>query len=263
MAPVSRAPDVEVVVITVQITEETIMVKVLVSGARGRMGTEVVAAVNAAEDLEYLGGTGRDDDLRDVIQRLRPDVVVDFTPAGCGYEHTKVIIEAGARPVIGTSGFDARQVEELQEIAAQRGIGGVIAPNFALGAVLMMKFAREAARYLPDAEIIESHHQLKKDAPSGTAIRTAELIDEGRISHAEPATTDLAARGHLVHETPIHSVRLPGIIARQEIVFGGNAETLTIIHNSLHRSSFMPGVCLACRKVMSVDRVFYGLEHLL
>jgi len=239
------------------------MVKVVINGASGKMGQEAVKAVRAADGLELVGELGRSDHLASALSSLTPDVVVDFTVAGLGFNNTKTILEAGARPVIGTSGFTQSQVEELKAIAAEKGLGGVIAPNFALGAVLMMKFAREAVRYLPHVEILELHHDKKKDAPSGTAVRTAELLSEVRPSGVRIEGDPSPARGESVREIPVHSVRLPGFIAKQSVIFGGLSETLTIEHQSIHRESFMPGVCLACHKVMTVDTLVYGLEELL
>ena len=168
--------------------------------------------------------------------------------------------------MIGTSGLLPEQVKELQDLAHQKNIGGIIAPNFAIGAVLMMKFASEAARFMPDVEILELHHEKKADAPSGTAIKTAALIAESRNNIPEPIEEKeilTGARGARANEVPVHSVRLPGKVAHQEVIFGGKSQTLTIRHDSIHRDSFMPGVCLACKKVMDLDELVYGLEHIL
>ncbi|AJQ92149.1 4-hydroxy-tetrahydrodipicolinate reductase [Gynuella sunshinyii] len=242
------------------------MIRVMVNGARGRMGSEVVKAVSQDADLEFVGGTDREDDLAARIAELKPDVVVDFTIASIGFENAKTIIAAGVSPVIGTSGFQQHQVEELQALAAEQKLGGLIAPNFSLGAVLMMKFSALAAKYLPDVEIIEAHSPQKEESPSGTSIRTAELIAGARVSAATPTSRKellAGARGASLHDVPVHSVRLPGVVAQQTVFFGGLSETLKIEHNSQHRESFMPGVCLACKKVGSREQLLYGLEHLL
>ncbi len=242
------------------------MIRVLVNGARGRMGQEAVSAVKAEEGLELVAETDIGDDLARAIRENRTQVVVDFTTASAGFANAKIIIEAGARPVIGTSGFREEQVRELQVLAKARETGGVIAPNFAIGAVLMMKFAQEAAKYLPHVEVIELHHDGKADSPSGTAVRTVELINQVRqkqVSTVKESFVISGARGAELGGVHIHSVRLPGLVAHQQVIFGGAAQTLTIQHDSLHRKSFMPGVVLACKKVVTVTELFYGLENLL
>ncbi|MEC8282984.1 MAG: 4-hydroxy-tetrahydrodipicolinate reductase [SAR324 cluster bacterium] len=242
-------------------------IRVLVNGAKGRMGQEVVKAVTVASDLELVDQTDLGDDLIARIKASQAQAVVDFTTAAVAFENTLKILEAGVHPVIGTSGLLAEQVAELQQLAEDKGIGGLIAPNFAIGAVLLMKYAQDAARYLLDVEVIELHHNRKADAPSGTAVKTAQLIAEARkeIPKALVEEKELfeGARGSEVHGVRVHSLRLPGLVAHQEVIFGGTGETLTIRHDSIHRESFMPGVCLACRKVIGTQQLFYGLEHLL
>ena len=218
------------------------MINVVVSGAAGRMGETTCRAVEAADDMALVGradpllGTA----LQDVIADA--DVVVDFTEPDAAVPNARICLEAGVHCVMGTTGADLSQLE---------GAGGAnvcAAPNFALGAVLMMEAAKLIARHLPECEIVELHHERKLDAPSGTAKRTAELI---------------AAAGGRVHE-PIHSVRLPGLVAHQEVVFGGVGQTLSIRHDSISRESFMPGVLLAVRRVAQLERSpTIGLEHLL
>ena len=242
-------------------------IRVLVNGAKGRMGQEVVKAVTAAADLELVDQTDLEDDLIARIKASQAQAVVDFTTAAVAFENTLKILEAGVHPVVGTSGLLAEQVAKLQQLAQDKGIGGLIAPNFAIGAVLLMKYAQDAAKYLPDVEVIELHHNRKADAPSGTAVKTAQLIAEARqeIPKALVEEKELfeGARGSEVHGVRVHSLRLPGLVAHQEVIFGGTGETLTIRHDSIHRESFMPGVCLACRKVIGTQQLFYGLEHLL
>lgn len=242
-------------------------IRVLVNGAKGRMGQEVVKAVTAAADLELVDQTDLGDDLIARIKASQAQAVVDFTTAAVAFENTRKILEAGVHPVVGTSGLLAEQVAELQQLAKDKDIGGLIAPNFAIGAVLLMKYAQDAAKYLPDVEVIELHHNRKADAPSGTAVKTAQLIAEARqeIPKAPVEEKELfeGARGSEVHGVRVHSLRLPGLVAHQEVIFGGTGETLTIRHDSIHRESFMPGVCLACRKVIGTQQLFYGLEHLL
>ena len=242
------------------------MIKVLVNGANGRMGKEAVNAINNDAALNLVGEIDYKDDLTATITSLKPDVVVDFTAASSGFENTKIILNAGARPVIGTSGFVEAQVDELKALSKETSLGGLIAPNFSVGAVLMMKFAAEAAKYLPDVEVIEAHSPQKEESPSGTGLRTAEMIAAARTSSPQ-ITSDKelveGARGADLHNVKLHSIRLPGVVAQQTVFFGGLSETLKIEHNSQHRESFMPGVVLACKKVVERDELVYGLEHLM
>lgn len=242
------------------------MINVLVNGAKGRMGQQTVRAIEADPELKLVAETDVGDDFRRILKSSRAKVAVDFTAVEAGLQNTAIIIEAGVRPVIGTSGFTEAEVEHLKHLAAAQRLGGVIAPNFAIGAVLMMKFAAEAAKYLPQAEILETHHDKKTDSPSGTAIRTAELIAQARTARP-PELPDKAvipgARGAALNGVPIHSMRLSGVVAQQMVVFGGVGQTLTLEHNSINRESFMPGVCLACKRVVGISELVYGLENLL
>ena len=242
------------------------LISVLINGSRGRMGQESVKAITEDQELDLVAQTDLGDNLSDTIRQVKAQVVVDFTTAAVVMENAVTIIESGARPVIGTSGLLPEQVGNLQELCNKHNNGGVIVPNFAVGAVLMMKYAQDAAKYFPNAEVIELHHDDKADAPSGTAIKTANLltgssksiqkkIDEKEILHG--------ARGAKSQNVRIHSVRLPGLVAHQEVIFGGQSQTLKIRHDSIHRDSFMPGVCLACKKVIHLKELVYGLEHLL
>jgi 4-hydroxy-tetrahydrodipicolinate reductase len=222
------------------------MTRVVVSGAAGRMGEAVCEAVDEVEDLELAGRAdpALDTRLEDLLGGA--DVVVDFTTPETAVDNAVACIGAGAHCVIGTTGFDLDELRSRVEEGAEGNV--FVAPNFAIGAVLMMRFAAEAARHMPETEIVELHHDRKVDAPSGTAKRTAELV---------------AAAGGNVHQ-PIHSVRLPGLVAHQEVILGGEAQTLTIRHDSIDRRSFMPGVLLAVRRVAELpDRVTVGLEALL
>ena len=223
------------------------MIRVGVSGADGRMGQAVCEAVEGADDMEL---SGRADPSLDVPvgDLLEPsDVVVDFSTPGSAPENVRECLAAGVHAVVGTTGFDLDALRS--EVERADGEARVfVAPNFAIGAVLMMRMAREAAPHMPECEIVELHHERKVDAPSGTAKRTAELIREA---------------GGNVHE-PIHSIRLPGLVAHQEVVFGGEGQTLSIRHDSIDRRSFMPGVLLAVRRVGGLpDRFTVGLEALL
>lgn len=242
------------------------MIKVLVNGANGRMGSEAVKAISNDPALTIVGEIDYQDDLAATIQQLKPQVVVDFTAASAGFDNTQTILNNGACPVIGTSGFVESQVAQLQALSHAKGLGGLIAPNFSVGAVLMMKFAAEAAKYLPDVEVIEAHSPQKEESPSGTGLRTAEMIAAARTA-APQQTSDKelieGARGAELEGVKLHSIRLPGVVAQQTVFFGGLSETLKIEHNSQHRESFMPGVVLACKKVVERNQLVYGLEHLM
>ena len=242
------------------------MIKVGVLGARGRMGSEVVKAVSTAPDLVLTAALDIGDSL-EVLITSGTEVVVDFTVPDSVMANLEFLISNGISAVVGTTGFDKATIVELEALlTADPKVGVLIAPNFAIGAVLMMEFAQKAARYFESAEIIELHHPEKIDAPSGTATRTAELMTAARQESELAAMPDATsngidgARGSLVGEIPVHSVRLRGLVAHQEVLLGGQGETLTIRHDSLDRSGFMPGVLLAVRKVVSNPGLTVGLE---
>ncbi len=242
------------------------VIPVLINGAKGRMGQEAVRAVQAEPDLRLVGVTDLGDPLDEAIRRTKAAVVVDFTNPSSASRNTETILRCGARPVVGTTGFLPADITRLAALAEELRLGGLIAPNFAIGAVLLMRFAAEAARFLPDVEIIELHHDQKADAPSGTAVKTAELIAERRGTPPRPIRQEESipgVRGGRVLGIPIHSVRLPGFVAHQEVLLGGLGQVLTLRHDSLSRASFMPGVLLAVRKAPDLDRLYYGLEHIL
>jgi 4-hydroxy-tetrahydrodipicolinate reductase len=196
-----------------------------------------------------------------------PEVFVEFAPGRVAAEHALAVLEAGVRPVVGSTGIPEDEVERIGRLAEERGVGAVIAPNFAMGAVLMMEFARTAARFFPHAEVVELHHDRKRDAPSGTGLRTARLIAQARGDPPAPAVQEEevlpGARGAAGEGVRIHSVRLPGLNAHQEVIFGGPGQTLTIRHDSLGEESFMPGLLLAIRRVRELVGLARGLEHLL
>lgn len=242
------------------------MIRVAVNGANGKMGAESVSAIKADAALELVGAYNDSNDLATKIVADKADVVVDFTTPHVAYANTKTIIESGAHPVIGTTGFTPEQITELKELSQSLKRGGIIAPNFAIGAILMMQFAKDCATYFPHVEIIEYHHNHKADAPSGTAIKTAELIAENRkVPTATVAEKEMikGARGGQCQDIPIHSVRLPGIVANQQVIFGGDGQTLSITHDTINRQAFMPGVVLACKAVKTLDTLVYGLENIL
>ena len=243
------------------------MIKVGVLGARGRMGAEVVAAVEAAADCQLVAALDLGDSL-DQLASSGAQVVVDFTTPDSVMANLEFLITHKIHGVIGTTGFDDARLAKLKSLSsAHPEVGVLIAPNFAIGAVLMMEFAAKAAKYFESAEIIELHHPNKVDAPSGTASRTAELIAAARKEAKLPAMPDATstsldgARGALVGDVPVHSVRLRGLVAHQEVLFGGLGETLSIRHDSLDRAGFMPGVLLGIRSVISRPGVTFGLEH--
>ncbi|MFG6148711.1 4-hydroxy-tetrahydrodipicolinate reductase [Halobacillus sp. B23F22_1] len=262
-------------------------IKCIVAGPRGKMGSEALRMIEKDEQLTLTGCIDRKHDginVKDVdglpkldapiftdaevcLQEVEADVLIDLTTPEFGYKHTKLALEQNVRPVVGTTGFSDGQLEELRSLAAEKQLGAVIAPNFAIGAVLMMQFSKWAAKHFPDVEIIEKHHDQKLDAPSGTAVKTAQLIQEEREAHKQghenETETMTGARGAEFEGMRIHSMRLPGLVAHQEVVFGNLGETLTIKHDSHHRESFMSGVKLAATEVMKLDVLVYGLEHLL
>ncbi len=263
-------------------------IRVVVSGAAGRMGRAAVRTIAAQSDLRVVGAVGRTRALGedagivagavalnvaigsdlDVLLSLMPtDVLVEFAPGQAAVAHARAAVARGVRPVIGASGLSPQDVEALSTLCESRGVGGVIAPNFALGAVLMMQFARAAARYFPHVEVIELHHDRKRDAPSGTAAKTAQMIADARGEAPAPKVqeevTAAGARGGTVGGVRVHSVRLPGLVAHQEVIFGGPGQALTIRHDSFNEESFMPGLLLAIRRVMTLGALVYGLENLL
>jgi 4-hydroxy-tetrahydrodipicolinate reductase len=243
-------------------------INVLVNGAFGRMGQMTVKALTDHPNLTVVGQTGREYDLKKSILDSRAEVVVDFTHPSSVFANAMIIIEAGARPVIGTSGLTQEQIKRLKEECEKLGRGAIIAPNFSIGAVLMMKYAKEIVKRMPHVEIIEMHHPDKADSPSGTALRTAQLITEDKALSINPNNlssleTIPGARGATHQGVPIHAVRLPGLLAHQQIIFGGSGETLTLRHDSLDRQCFMGGVCFACERVTTLDLLVYGLEELL
>jgi 4-hydroxy-tetrahydrodipicolinate reductase len=263
------------------------MLRVMVCGAYGKMGHEVMKAVHADEQLTLVGAvdvrSGFDDigdligsdkmgiivgnDLRTVILEAKPQVMVDFTNPQAVMPNIRTAISLGVSPVVGTTGITEAQIEEVRELCARTKVNAVISPNFSVGAVLMMKLAKEAARFFPQVEIIELHHDQKLDAPSGTAMLTAQLIAQQRgylhQGHHDEVEKLPGARGGELSGIRLHSVRLPGLVAHQEVIFGGVGQTLTIRHDSISRESFMPGILLACKNVLTTEGLVYGLEKLM
>ncbi len=241
-------------------------IRVGVLGARGRMGAEVVKAVSNSSDLELVAQL----DLGDSVDQLlinKAEVVVDFTTPDSVMKNLEFLISNDIHAVVGTTGFDQARIDSLTKVLSKHPqVGVLIAPNFAIGAVLMMEFAEKAARYFDSAEIIELHHPAKVDAPSGTAARTAELMTQARKESSMKPMPDATkqsldgARGSKVGDIPIHSIRAQGLVAHQEVLFGGVGETLTIRHDSLDRAGFMPGVLLGIRSVVKNPGLTHGLD---
>ena len=240
------------------------MIRVGVVGAAGRMGSAVCAAVDAADNMEVLATV----DLGDSLELVDDcDVVVDFTAPDVVMQTLRHCIPAGVHVVVGTSGFDSARLTEVEQLlAGHPEVGVLVAPNFSIGAVLMMRFAATAAPFFESVEVIEMHHPDKVDAPSGTAVRTAEMISQARAGRPSPDATTTAldgARGAGVDDVTVHSVRLRGLVAHQEVLLGGVGETLTIRHDSLDRASFMPGVLLGVREVGQHPGLTAGLDSFL
>jgi 4-hydroxy-tetrahydrodipicolinate reductase len=263
-------------------------IRVFVSGAGGKMGQEVVRTVLQQEDMQLVGAS--DTRLQGIdigyaigishvgidisgpleanqLRETQTDVLVDFTNPQSVLKNAKCAISTGVIPVLGTTGLDDADISEIRELADREKTGAFIAPNFSIGAILMMRFAQEAAKYLPHVEIIELHHDQKLDAPSGTALKTIEWISEVRKpmvqGHPNEYEKFPGSRGGEVDGIRIHSVRLPGFIAHQEVIFGGLGQALTIRHDAFSRETYMPGVMLAIRKSSALTNLVIGLENFL
>jgi 4-hydroxy-tetrahydrodipicolinate reductase len=241
--------------------------RVGVLGAKGKVGATMVQAVEAAEDLTFTAGVDAGDELS-LFTDSHTEVVIDFTHPDVVMDNLKFLIDKGIHAVVGTTGFTDDRVSQVKDwVAGKPGAAVLIAPNFAIGAVLCMHFATQAARFFESVEVIELHHPQKADAPSGTAGRTARLIAEARKGlppNPDATSTGLeGARGADVDGVPVHSVRLAGLVAHQEVLFGTQGETLTIRHDSLDRTSFVPGVLLAVREIREHPGLTVGLEPFL
>ncbi|NBU32666.1 MAG: 4-hydroxy-tetrahydrodipicolinate reductase [Actinobacteria bacterium] len=243
-------------------------IKVAVLGARGRMGTTVCEAIQASPNHELVASVDLGDDLTSIVT-AGAQVAVDFTVPDSVISNLEFLIRNGVHAVVGTTGFDATRIEQVNRLVSAGSSNVLIAPNFGIAAVLMMQFAKSAAPYFDSVEIVELHHPRKADAPSGTARRTAELIAQARTeagSDAMPdATTEAlsGARGAIVDGVRIHSIRAEGLLAHQEVIFGGSGESLTLRHDSYSRESFMPGVLLAVSRICETPGLTIGLENLL
>ncbi|OEH84827.1 4-hydroxy-tetrahydrodipicolinate reductase [Desulfuribacillus stibiiarsenatis] len=262
-------------------------IKVAVSGANGKMGQEVlkmvindpelelVAAIDLKMDAIDVGlvlgmdtvGINFENNIEQSLMRCHADVLIDFTNPQAVHHNIKTAIQYGVYPVVGTTGLQLEEIKEFDRLLKERELGGIFAPNFAIGAILMMRFAEQAAKYMPHVEIIELHHDQKIDAPSGTALKTAEMIKAQRKSIKQGLENEYekipGSRGGEYDGFRIHSVRLPGFVAHQEVIFGSQGQVLSIKHDSIHRESFMPGVNLAVKKVKDFVGAIYGLENLI
>ncbi len=261
--------------------------RVVVVGALGRMGMETVKAIEQDEDLELVAAvdikakgesiseiTGIKgssiiihNDLETALEETKPQVLVDFTNPQAVFNNVRTALVRGVTSVVGTTGLNQVELNQLEKLALEHDVGVAVIPNFAIGAVLMMKFAQEAAKYFPDVEIIEIHHDKKMDAPSGTAIKTAELISQNRPQRPPRNVMEMekitGCRGGNMDQIRIHSVRLPGFVAHQEVIFGGIGQSLTIRHDSYDRVGFMPGVLMVIKRMLNRKGLVYGMENLL
>ena len=243
--------------------------KIVVNGACGRMGREVVkTVVNETDDL-LVGVCDNNNigDLLETIKETKPDVIIDFTTPSVVMENIRIGLRNGVNMIVGTTGITDVDLKSIEKMTEENNVNALIVPNFAVGAILMMRFAAEAAKYLDSVEIIELHHDQKVDAPSGTAVKTADLINKNRKKYNDKKVQEIekltGARGADADGIKIHSVRLPGLVAHQEVIFGAQGQSLLIKHDSYNRKSFMPGVRLALQKINNISGLVYGLEKLL
>lgn len=260
------------------------MTAIVITGAAGNMGQAAVKAINQASDLELVAaitrqtGLGQDagtfaglktplgislsDKLAPALKQAKAGVLVELTQGEAAYQHATQALEAGVSVVLGATGLSANQLEDLRQLSEKQQTGIVVAPNFSIGALLMMHFAEYASQYFDWAEIIELHHQHKRDAPSGTALKTAQMMSAANPNF-QTASPGFAARGDQSTAIPIHSVRLPGLLAHQEVILGGLGQTLTLRHDSLDRDSFMPGLLKAIAAVQTISHYVYGLDQVI
>jgi len=262
-------------------------INIIIAGPRGKMGSEAIQMIQHDPKLNLVACIDRKnngkmlneidqltsldvpifEDPEECFKSIPADVFLDLTIPDVGFEHTKIALQCEVRTVIGTSGFSEEQIDLLTTIAEANKVGCIIAPNFAIGAILMMQFAKQAALFFPDIEIIEKHHDQKLDAPSGTAMKTIDMIRETREpktqGHPNEQETLSGARGGDIDGIKVHSLRLPGLVAHQEVIFGRSGQTLTIKHDSLSRDSFMDGINLAINHVMKLDKLVYGMENII
>jgi len=258
-------------------------IKVIVAGALGKMGKMAVETfLNNKDRFEIKAGIVRNlkeidsnslkyfeeqgvklsDNLEHELHQGDADVLVELTTPDSVFKNSKLALENGVRPVIGATGLNDEDILDLSKRSQNAQTGAIIAPNFAIGAILMMKFSAEAVKYMDRYEIIERHHENKVDSPSGTAIKTAKLMSDNKVKENQVSFKDQKARGELYYDIPIHSLRVQGYVASQEVIFGGLGQTLKISHDTIDRSSFMPGILLSSEKVMQLNKLVYGLENI-
>ena len=243
-------------------------IRVAVTGHRGKVGSLLAAALQGDPGIEYVGGVGTGDDLAAFLKKTRPQALVDFTRPSVALHNALAAVAAGAAPVVGTSGIPADGIDKLEVACNEKGLGGIVAPNFAIGAVLMMYLAEIAAPHFDAAEIVEMHRAAKLDAPSGTALATAKRLAARRgdkpFAHKKVEKETLAGtRGGEEGNIAVHSIRLPGFVADQEVIFGLPGQTLTVAHRTTSREAYVPGVLLAIRRVTGEPRFYRGLDELL
>lgn len=261
------------------------MIRLGVVGANGKMGTQVVNLTLSDKNFELVCavdkfGAGKqlsenvfvEENLKDTLVKRKPDIVVDFTQPSVVYENIKVYMEQKVKSVIGTTGLTKVQIEEIEKMSKENNVGIIIAPNFSIGAILMMKFAAKASKYFNNAEIIEYHHNQKKDAPSGTSIKTAQMMIKNnnnfKLGNCAETETIEGARGGNYNENgigniQIHSLRMPGFVASQEVLFGSDGQILKIHHDTINRECYMSGVALAIKHLYNNNEFIYGLENIL
>lgn len=263
------------------------MKKIIITGATGRMGLEAIRTVLAHTDKYQLLGAiaspqskylGQDigvlancpacnikvtNNLEDILKANQIDIVLDLSVPESVYNNAVLALKYNARPILGATGFTEENIQSLKEISTQKNLSVIIAPNFAIGAILMMEVSKKIAQYMPNVEIIEYHHDQKLDNPSGTAVKTAKLLSEVIKSPAKELSDNTEPRGELVDNIRVHSIRMPGMLAHQEVIFGEQGQTLTIRHDTLNRTAFMPGVLLCLDKITNIQGLIYGLENLL
>ncbi len=244
-------------------------IKVSVLGAKGKMGSEVVKAINSAQDLELVASIDQNDSF-DLVKNSGSSVAVDFTTPDSVMKNIELLIKSGISPIVGTTGIDDKKLELIKKLSAEHGnIPVRVVPNFSVGAILMMRFAKMATKFYDSVEIIEYHHTHKVDAPSGTAVRTAKLIAQERKENNLKENPDETiselpgSRGSKIDGIPVHAIRMQGLVAHQEVIFGSSGENLTIRHDSFDRASFMPGVLLAIRNINKVAGLTIGIDDLI
>lgn len=265
------------------------MYKVLITGAAGKMGLEAAKAIINSEEFEIVGAIGNNKHIGDdigflsqsnpigitiqnnfdeIIETSKPDILLDLSNAEFGFKYMSYAIKKGIKCVSGSTGFDAGQLEDLKKQCNEYNSTVIIAPNFSIGAILMMKFSETASKYFDNVEIIEMHHENKKDSPSGTAIKTAEMISKSNKKYNENLPSEQlekieGCRGGSLNNINIHSVRMPGFVATQEVLFGGLGQVLSVKHHTINRESYMPGLLFTLKKAITLNGYTYGLENLI